>query len=135
MIDSLSAFRARIDHHAIAFGQVLRASDFSRGPEQVAEQIGVVFYTFSERDEVFARSYENMDRGLRIDVGKGIAELVLVDGGGGDASFDDPAEETTHDGNSVQERVSGRAPTSNERMGQAGPPFSFDDATGRAARR
>jgi hypothetical protein len=44
-----------------------------------------------------------MDWSLGVDVGKGVAELVLVDGSGGNGSFNDFAEETTHSGTSVQE--------------------------------
>jgi hypothetical protein len=38
-----------------------------------------------------------------MNVCKGVTELVLVDGGGGNASFNDLAKETAHNGISVQE--------------------------------
>jgi hypothetical protein len=40
-----------------------------------------------------------------MNVRKGVAEIVLVDGGGGNASFDDLAEEATHNASSLQEQV------------------------------
>src|ERR1039458_5141806 len=40
-----------------------------------------------------------------MNVRKGVALVVLVDGGGGNASINDLAKEATHSGNSVQERV------------------------------
>jgi hypothetical protein len=45
-----------------------------------------------------------MHRRLRVKVREGIALLILVDGGGGDASVNDLAKEATHGAFSVQER-------------------------------
>jgi hypothetical protein len=47
---------------------------------------------------------EHVDRGLRLNVGEGVTEVVGVDGGRGNTSIDDFAEEATHNGTSVQER-------------------------------
>src|SRR5664279_1399359 len=44
-----------------------------------------------------------MRRCPRIDVGKGVAVLVLIKGLRGDASINDLAEEAAHNGSSVQE--------------------------------
>ena len=52
---------------------------------------------------MFAWRDEDVRGRLRIDVGEGIALLVLIDGGGWDASFDDFAEEAAHDAHSVQD--------------------------------
>lgn len=43
-----------------------------------------------------AWSDEYVDRGRRIDVGEGVAIVVLVDRGGGNATVNDFAKETTH---------------------------------------
>ena len=48
-------------------------------------------------------SQQYVHRGLGIDVGKGVAQLVLIDGGGGNTSLNDLAKEATHNANSVQE--------------------------------
>jgi hypothetical protein len=106
MFDRLAAVFAGVDHDAITLVEVPGASDFSRDPEQVSEQGTMGRFTLGEGGDVFARGHQHMNRSLRTEIGKGVAELVLVDGGGGDASFNDVAEEATHNANSVQERNS-----------------------------
>ncbi len=54
------------------------------------------FAGLGHRVNVFARDDEDMHRRLRIDVGKGVALVVLVDGGRRNASIDDLAEEAAH---------------------------------------
>ena len=106
MFDGLAAVLAGVDHDAIALMEVPGAGDFSRDPEQVSEQGAMGPFTLGERGDVFARGHQHMNRSLRTEVGKPVAEFVLIDGGGGDASFNDLAEEATHNANSVQERNS-----------------------------
>lgn len=103
MIHRLPAVVTGVDDYAVAFAKVFVASDFRCGPEQVAEQGRVMRTGFSKRDDVLARRDQDVYGRLRVDVGEGIALLVLVDGGGRDASLDDFAEEATHDGTSVQD--------------------------------
>jgi hypothetical protein len=45
---------------------------------------------------MLARNDEDVDWGHRVDVREGIAEFILIDGGGWDGSIDDFAEETGH---------------------------------------
>ena len=103
VIDGLAAVMARVDHQAIAFGQAIGAGNLRGGPEQMAKYGAVTFTDLVHRHEMFARRHQHMHRRLRVDIGEGVALLVLVDGCGGDASFDDLAEEATHNGSSVQD--------------------------------
>jgi len=51
--------------------------------------------------DMLAGHDEHVDRGLRVNVGKGVALLVLVDGRGGNASVDDLAKQAIHGESSV----------------------------------
>lgn len=101
VVDGLSAVAAGVEDGAIAAGEASGAGDFGGGPEQVAEQGLVVFAGGGHGVDVLAGNDEDVDGGLGMDVGKGVAELVLVDGDGGDGSFDDFAEEAIHGETSV----------------------------------
>jgi hypothetical protein len=104
MIHGLAAILAGIDHHAVAVGEAFVAGDPRRGPQQVAEQRAVPFGAVSQRRNMFARRDQHVHRRMRVNVREGVALLVLVDGGGGDASINDLAKEATHGAFSVQER-------------------------------
>lgn len=52
---------------------------------------------------MLSRDDEDVHWRLRMNVSKGVTLVVLVDGRGGNASFNDFAEETAHDEISVQE--------------------------------
>ena len=52
---------------------------------------------------MFAWDNQNMNRRLRVNIGERVALSVLVDRCRRNASLNDFAEETTHNGNSVQE--------------------------------
>ena len=92
MIHALAAVLAGIDHHAVAPGEAFVTGDLRRGPQQVAEQRAVLFGAISQRRNVFARRDQHMHRRLRVKVREGVALLVLVDGGGGNASVNDLAK-------------------------------------------
>jgi hypothetical protein len=51
----------------------------------------------ANRGNVLARNNQHVHWCLGVNVGKNIALIVLVDGLGGDASFDDPAKKAAHD--------------------------------------
>src|SRR5580704_5825917 len=57
----------------------------------------VLFGCMRNRGDVLARNDQHVHRRLRIDVGKSVALIVLVDGLGGNAPVDDPAKEAAHD--------------------------------------
>ena len=103
MVDGLAAVAAGVEHHAVAIGEALFAGDLGRGPEEVAQQRLIALISIRERIDVLARHHEHVDRRLRVNVREGIAELVLVDGGGRNGSFNDLAEEAAHGVTSVQE--------------------------------
>ena len=103
MIHGLAAVLAGVDHHAVALGQALLAGDLGGGPQQVAEQRAVALIGIGQRGDVFARRHQHMHRRLRVNVREGVAELVLVDRRGGDASVNDLAKEATHSETSVQD--------------------------------
>lgn len=96
VVDGLAAMFAGVDDGAVSLRKALGAGDFRRGPLQVAEQAFVVLFGVGDGGDVLPRDDEYVDRRLRLDVGKGIAVLILVDGFGRDASVDDLAEYATH---------------------------------------
>ncbi len=101
MLDGLAAVFSCVDHHAIAIGEALVAGDLGGGPEQVAKQRAVAGIGVVQRGDVFARRHQHMDGRLRMKVGEGVAQLVLVDRSGRNASVDDLAKEATHGAYSV----------------------------------
>jgi len=97
VVDGLSAIFAGIDHGAIALGQPFGAGYFGGCPMEMADQGVVLPISVGNRRNMLARNNEDVYGGMGIDVGKGVALVVLVDSLGWNASIDDPAEETTHD--------------------------------------
>ena len=97
MVDGLSAIFAGVDYGAIALCQPFGAGYFGGCPMKMADQSVVLLISVGNRRNMLARNNKDVDRGLRIDVGKGVALVVLVDGFGRNTSIDDPAEEATHD--------------------------------------
>ena len=63
---------------------------------QMANQRIVLFSGMCDGSYVFARNDENVDRGLRIDVGECIALGILIDSFGWNASIDDLAKYAAH---------------------------------------
>ncbi len=104
MIHGLASVGTGVDDHAVAFVEVVGAGDAGGGPEQVAEQFAVAPGGLGHGDDVLARGDEDVDRRLRMDVCEGVAELILVEGGGGNAPFNDHAKEAAHGAFSLQER-------------------------------
>jgi len=103
MIDGLAAIVAVVDDYAVAFGQPSGAGDLCRRQEKMTKQIAVGLSAFGERDNMFARSDQDVHRRLRMNVWEGVAQFVLINGGGGNASFNNLAKDAAHDGTSVQE--------------------------------
>lgn len=103
VIDGLPAIFSGIDHGPIASIQSLGAGYLSGYPVQMADQGAVFSACIGNGTDVLARHDKHVHRGLRIDVGKGVALVVLVDGLGRDTSLDDPAKEAAHFGFSLHE--------------------------------
>lgn len=55
MIHTLARVAAGVDHRPIAVDEALGARDLGRGPQQVAQQCGMLFAGFGERSDVLAR--------------------------------------------------------------------------------
>jgi hypothetical protein len=104
MIDGLAAVGTGVDDDSKAFGQLFSTGNFRSGTHEVTEQGTIILAAIGKRADVLARSDEHVDRGCRMNVGKGITLVVLVDGGGGNASVNDFAKKAAHGETSVQER-------------------------------
>jgi len=103
MVDGLAAVFAGVDHGAIALRQSVGTGNFGSCPMKVADQRVVLLARMGNRRNVFAWNDQDVHGRLWIDVAKGIALVVLIDGFGRDASFDNPAEEAAHCGFSLHE--------------------------------
>ena len=96
-----------VDYGAVALAQALVAGDACSHFKQAAEERCVCGGGFGERGDMRARHNEDVHGGLGVDVGEGVAIIVLIDGGGRNGPVDDFAEEAAHDGSSLRE-ASGR---------------------------
>jgi hypothetical protein len=96
MIHGLAAVFAGVDDDAVAFGESFIAGYCGSRREEMAEDVAVFITGGVERGKVFARNDEDVDGRYRMNVGKGVAELILVDGGGRDGAIGDFAEEAGH---------------------------------------
>jgi len=96
MVDSLATMLPGIDHSPIPVLEAFRSSDFGCGPMQMPDQGIVLFACVGDGSNVLAGNDKDVNGGLRIDVGEGIALVILIDGLGGDASIDDSAKDAAH---------------------------------------
>ena len=109
VIHGLATMFSRVDHGAITTGEILGARNLSRHPEQMTEQGRMARTGISQRNDMLARHDQDMHRSLRIDVGKGVALVVLKDSGRGDLAFDDLAEKAVGHATSLQGALAGPA--------------------------
>ena len=92
----MACARARIDYCAIAaLREPLLVGDARGDSEQVAERCFISLRSFVQRFHVIARDNEHVHGGLRIDVTKSEAPLILVNAVGGNLARDDPAKEAS----------------------------------------
>lgn len=103
MLDGLAAVFSGIDHQAVALGQAFLASDLGGCPQQVSEQRAIHLIDVVHGGDVLSRHHQNMDGRLGVEIGEGVAELVLVDRLRGNASINDLTKYATHSGTSLQE--------------------------------
>jgi hypothetical protein len=96
VVDGLPAIFAGVDHGAIALCQPFGAGYFGGCPMKMADQGVVLVAGVGDGCDVLARNDKDVYRRLRIDVGEGVALVVLVEGFGRNTSIDDLAKETTH---------------------------------------
>ncbi len=97
VVDGLAAVFSGVDDHAVAFAEALVAGNQGRSVEKVTEEVAVLSVGIVERGKVLAGNDEDVDGRLRVNVREGVAELVLIDGSGGDGSLGDFAEEAGHE--------------------------------------
>ena len=96
VVYGLATMLSRIDHSAIATMEPFRPGDLGCGPMQVADQRIVLFAGVGDGGDVLAGNDKDVNRGLWIDIGEGIALVVLVYGLGGNASINDLTKDTAH---------------------------------------
>jgi hypothetical protein len=92
MVDGLAAVFSGVDHQAVTLDQALLAGYLGGSPQKVSEQLAIRLIGVVHRGEVFTWRDQDMDGRLGVNVGEGVAELVLVDRLGGDASVNDFAK-------------------------------------------
>ncbi len=92
MIHSLPAVLAGVYHDAVALGQAFELGNFFRRAKQMTEQRAIARIALGQRSDVPARHNEHMHRRFRMDVRKGVAELVLVHSSRRDGPLDDLAK-------------------------------------------
>ena len=89
----LTARFARVDYRAVAgFGDTFLVGDLGREPHQMAENGFVALPGVVQRFDVFFGNDQDVRRGLRIDVAKGVGRCVLIDFGRGNLALDDVAK-------------------------------------------
>ena len=104
MVHGLAAFHAGIHNDAVTVVKVLGPGDLCRRPKQVTEQGLIALTGIDNGTDVPAGDNENVHRRLGVKVGEGVAKLILVNGGGGNGTFNDLAEQAAHSETSVHGR-------------------------------
>jgi hypothetical protein len=96
MVDGLAAVGAGIDHDAVAVSEAFVAGDLRGREQQMSEEFTMVLSGGGGGLDVLAGDDEEVYGRLGIDIGEGVAAVVLVDGRGGDGALDDLAEQAAH---------------------------------------
>ena len=91
--DGFAAVGAVVEDKAEAVIEVEVGGDFGGGEEEVADEGLVGGGGFGEAGDGFFGDDEDVKGGLGVDVAKGVADVVLVDGGAGDFAVNDALEE------------------------------------------
>jgi hypothetical protein len=94
MVDGLSAFFAGVDDDAVTTVQFPSAGDVCGNGQQMAEQWSVFGCGLRLGGDVLLGNDEQVGGGLRIDVGKADAEVILIHAIGRDFTFYDLAKKT-----------------------------------------
>jgi hypothetical protein len=101
MVHRLTAFFTGIHDNAIAVPQSLVPRDLCRGPVQTPKNYLLALVRLLHRSNVLARHNQNMHRGLRMEIGKGIHQIILKDGRRWNLAFNDLAKYAVHSEPSV----------------------------------
>jgi hypothetical protein len=95
---------------------MLVAGNLCRRPYEVTQQRAINLIGIGHGAYVTAGDDEDVDWRLGMKVGECVAELILIDGRGGNDSFNDLAEQAAHSESSVHARsCHGNEMSSNER--------------------
>jgi hypothetical protein len=103
MVHGLTTLLAVIDDDPVPIREPVRTRNLSGGPQKMTEQCPIIFCGGCKRIDVPAWRDQDMRRRLRMNIRECVTLLILVDGLGWNRSFNDFAEEATHDVHSVQE--------------------------------
>lgn len=93
MVYGLSPVRTCVDDQAVAVVEVLRTGDVACFREQCAEETSVLGESMRVRADVAFRDDEDVDRRLRVDVGKSEDVVRFVETFRWNSARDDLAEE------------------------------------------
>jgi hypothetical protein len=96
MVYGLAAILARVDDYAEAIGEALVRSNLRCNTQEVTEKRTTFFIDLCQRIEVLARHDQYVNRRLRMNIGKGITAVVLIDRNGWNASIYDLTEKATY---------------------------------------
>jgi len=109
VLDGLAAIFSCVDDSAISLGEALCTRDFGSGPLQVSQQLLVLLLSMRDRWDMVPGDDKDVDRGLRFQVGKCVAPVILIYSLRRDAAVDDLTEDAAHDAESIlhQPLVSG----------------------------
>ena len=103
----LATVGSRIDDGAVSQREPFGARDFRSGPLQMTEEFLLCLLGESARGDVYSRVDKDMHWGLRLDIGKGVAVLILVDSFGRNGPVNNLAEDAVHDEESTGFRFAG----------------------------
>lgn len=80
MVDSLSSVPSGIDHGAVSLGKPLGFGNFCCSPVEMSEQLPMFLLGVCNRGDMFARNDKNVNRRLRLQIRKCVAQVILIDG-------------------------------------------------------
>ena len=96
MVNCLATVGSRINDRAVPLGETLCARDLCGSPMKVAQQFPLILFRMCDGGNMLSGYYKNMHGCLRLNICKGVAMLILIDGFGRDASIHDLAKDATH---------------------------------------
>lgn len=96
MMNSLPAVGTSIHNCSIAAAEMLFSGEFFCDRMQVAQQSYVGCIYFCKRRDVLFGDNQQMHRRLRVNVGEGVGEIVVIELRRRDGSGDDFAEDAVH---------------------------------------
>jgi hypothetical protein len=108
----LATVRSCINDGAVSLRESFGACDFRSGPLQMTEEFLLWLLGVSDGGDVYSRDDKDVHGGLRLDIGEGVAVLILVDSFGRNGSVNDLAKDAVHDEESTGFGFGSRGPNS-----------------------